>query len=283
MTRSVLLSRRDWVAHPDTTFSGGNWITPFSYLVDPRPQVVLRAISPDPPNTTFTVDFGIVRTVAFLHFQGLNVTSLATIRIRAGVDSSFITNVLDTDFISAWPQDKTPLSITPWGELTVNGVYETEEYVAFGMPRFIVPAEPITIRYIKVEIVDQTAAVAAQIGTFGACEAWEPQYSDFGWQITFVDETEVDTAPYGSRFFIPRGLRRRINMGFSFKEPQVKSTVMGWAAMMGKRSPIVIIPYPDDTPSLEKRAIYGTITEDVALVNPYYAFYQMPLTVEQLI
>lgn len=279
----MLLSRRDWVAHPDTIFTGGSWLTPFSYLIDPRPQVVLRAISPDPSDTTFTVNFGTLRKVWFFHFQSFGITSLATIRLRAGIDPTFATNVFDTGEISGWPQDKTPFSTTPWGELTLNGQYEPEEYVALGMPRFIVPTSEISVQYVKVEIFDPTANVPAQIGTFGACEAWEPQYSDFGWTTVFIDETDIQTIPYGSRFFIPFGRRRRINIGLSFKSQQLLERALGWAAIMGKSTPTVIMPFPDDIPNIEKRAVYGTIADDVTIANPSWAFYQMPISVEQLI
>lgn len=283
MARSVLLARRDWVRHQDTVISGGAWTTPSSTLTDPRPQVVWQASSPEPEATTFTVDFGVARSVGLMQFQRLGVTSLATMRIRAGADPTFVTNVYDTGDVTGWPRDKQPFSTTPWGELTLNGVYEAEEFISLGMPRFFIPPTPIFVRYLRVQIFDPTAYVPAQIGCFGAYETWQPTYSDFGWTMTFIDETDVQTVPYGSRFFIPRGKRRRINIGLSFKEPEYLQIAVGWVAMTGKATPTVISIYPDDTLNVEKRALYGHLIEDVVIANPAYAFYQMPISVEQLI
>jgi hypothetical protein len=240
-------------------------------------------VSPEPEVTTFIVNFGAPRSVGLMQFQQLRVTSLATMRVIAGTDPTFSSNVYDTGYVTGWPRDTEPFSITPWGELSINGVYEVEEFVSLGMPRFFIPPAPIFVQYIQVLIVDPTADVPAQIGCFGAYEVWEPQYSDFGWTMTFLDETDVQTVPYGSRYFISRGKRRRINIGLSFKEPQYLQRALGWIAMTGKSTPTVISVYPDDMPNVEKRAVYGTIIDDVAIVNPSYAFYQMPISVEQLI
>lgn len=282
-----MLGRRDHAAHRDAVFSDGAWVTSFSTLIDPRPQVVFQAVSPEPESTRFTLDFGALRTIGLFHFQRLTVTSLATMRLRAGNDPTFATNVFDTGTVTGWPRDKQPFTITPWGELTLNGVYEPEEYFAFGMPRFFIPPQPVLVRYVKVEIFDATAAVPAQIGNFGAYETWQPQFSEFGWSLTFIDESEIQSASYGSRFIVPLGKRRRINIGLSFGsaagEQMVKEKVIGWLAITGKSTPTVIAVFPDDTLHVEKRAIYGTIVDDVALANPSYAFYQMPITLEQLI
>jgi len=231
------------------------------------------------------MDLGTQRNnIGMFHFQRLMVTNGATLRIRAGDDITFATGTYDTGIVSAWPQDKTPFTISPWGDLTISGTYEPEEYIALGLPRYFIPTAPIVARYVKVEIFDTAAAVPAQIGCFGVCETWSPQQIDFGWSVTWVDESDVQTVPYGSRFIIPRGKRRKLHIGMSsVTTSDLMSKVLGWVGMIGKSRPVVIAIFPDDTPNLEKRAVYGTLTDDVEITNPYFARHQVPLTLEQLI
>lgn len=281
----MLITRRDWMVESTTTMNGGNWLTPFSSLIDPRPQTVIQAASVDPESTMFTVDFGAQRNnIGIIGFQRLMVTSLATMRVRVGTDASFTTNQYDSGIVSAWPQDKTPFSIDVWGNISLNGTYDPDEYVALGLPRYFVPTTPVVGRYVKVEIFDTTAAVPCQIGCFGVYETWEPEQVDFGWSITWIDESDVQTVPYGSRFIIPRGKRRKLSIGLSsIKTTDLMSKVQGWAGIIGKSRPVVMSIFPDDKPNLEKRTIYGTLTDDIAISNPYFARYQVPLTLEQLI
>jgi hypothetical protein len=285
MARTILLTRRDWVREPGVGFYGGNWVTPFSVLIEPRPQSVMQAISPEPENTTFDVDLLNLRSIGLFHFQRLAVTNLAIIRLQADVSGSFLSPAYDTGWTAAWPQDKAAMSNSVWGELSMAGTYEQDEYVALGMPRFFIPTAPITARYIRVEIQDQTAITAAQIGYFGACETWEPEHSpDFGWSIDFLDESDVQTVPYGSRWIISRGKRRRLNLGFSWiGTTEFQTKALGWAAMIGKSRPVAISVFPDDTANVEKTSVWGTLVNDIQISNPYFAQYRIPMQLEQLI
>jgi hypothetical protein len=99
-----------------------------------------------------------------------------------------------------------------------------------------------------------------------------------------MDESDIQTAPYGSRFVIPRGKRRKLNVGMTaVSEADLMARIQGWVGMIGRSRPIVIAIFPDDKPNIEKRAVYGLISEDVAIDNPYFARYRVPITLEQLI
>jgi hypothetical protein len=282
---------------PGVLMSGGRWITAFENLLNPRPQMVLQAISPDLDSTRFDVDLGVQRTVGLFWFQGLGVSSASTMRLFFGNDPAFSVNTYDTGWVSGWPQDKDPLSINPWGEFSITGQYEVDEYVDLGMPRGFVPPTPVVGQYIRIRIVDNTAVIPAQIGCFGAFETFAPLSNiDLGWSTVFVDETDITATPYGSKFFIPRGKRRRINLGVSnirqvpsqsltspASDVELMQKILGWVAMTGKSRPIVISVFPDDVMNLEKRTVYGTLADDVTITNPFFAEYQLSVTLEQLI
>jgi hypothetical protein len=282
---------------PGVLMSGGRWVTAFENLINPRPQMVLQALSPSPDDTLLNIDLGVQRTVGLFWFQGFGVSSAATTRLRFGNDPTFGVATYDSGVMSGWPQDKDPLSVNPWGEFSITGQYEVDEYIDLGMPRGFVPPAPVVGQYIRINIADSTALIPAQLGCFGAFEAWAPMTNiDFDWNTVFVDETDIPTTPYGSKFFIQRGKRRRLNLGVSNirqipsqslsspnSDVELMRRILGWVAMTGKSRPIVISVFPDDAMNLEKRTVYGTLSEDVTISNPFFAEYQMSLTLEQLI
>lgn len=270
----------------NTTIGGGAWLTPYSYLIDARPQNTLRARSPEPADSTLFIDLGTQRMIGLIHIQNLRVTQFAVMRVEAGTDHAFASHVYDTGLISAWPLDKAQFSTTPWGETTPTGQIEPQEYLALGMPRFFVFPTPAWIQYVRIGIIDPAADVAAQIGAVGVCEVWEPQRGpDLGWSVGWRDESDVRTTPFGSRFFTVRGKRRVLHLGLSnISADEFWSIAFGWVGMMGRTEPLVAAVFPDDALNIEKRAVYGTISEDLVTTdNPYFATYRVPFTVEQLI
>lgn len=281
-----MITRRDFITDPAASFSGGNWLTPFSVLTDPRPQTVMMARSPAPDDTTFTIDLGVQRTVGLFHFQRLGTTRFGFLRLRFGNDPTFATTTYDSGLITAWPRDKAIGANDPWGQFSPDGLIVADEYAAMGLPRFLIPPAPIDGRYIRVDIEDTTNSQPPYIGCFGACETWSPiQSPAFGWGIATVDESDVQTVPYGSRFIVPRSKRRRLSLGFNatLSESEVANIIYGWCLLVGKSRPFIISVFPDDTPAVEKRTIWGTLSQDPEITNPYYARYSMPLTLEQLV
>jgi hypothetical protein len=282
---------------PGVSASGGRWVTSFENLINPRPQMVLQALSPSPDDTLLNINLGVQRTVGLFWFQGFGVSSAATTRLRFGNDPTFGVTTYDSGVASGWPQDKDPMSVNTWGEFSITGQYEADEYVDLGMPRGFVPLVPVVGQYIRINIADSTAQIPAQLGCFGAFETFAPLSNiDLGWSTVFVDETDVPTTPYGSKFFISRGKRRRLNLGVSnirqvpsqsltspVTDVELMQRILGWVAMTGKSRPIVISVFPDDTMNLEKRTVYGTLSDDVTITNPYFAEYQLSVTLEQLV
>jgi len=289
MARRILISRRDWLQDPAASLAGGVWQPglPLVNLIDHRPQLVAEAVTNlDWGSTQFTVDLGYARIVGLFFFAQLRATSLGIMRLRAGNDPAFVTNTYDTDWTTCWPPDgSTPFEANPWGELALTHVYMPDEYEKLGYPRILVPAAPISCRYIKVEFIDPTSSTPLQIGCFGACEVWEPAEDRLapGWEWTAIDESDVSRVPGGSTYFTERMTRRRLNLGFTvLPEAEVRSKVLGLVLIKGRSKPLVVVMFPDDTYNLEKEAIYGTISRDSPISNPFFALRSFSSQIDQL-
>ena len=289
MARRILISRRDWLQDPAASLTGGVWQPglPLANLLDPRPQLVAEAVSNvDWGSTQFTVDLGYARTVGLFFFANLRATSLGIMRLRAGNDPAFATNTFDSGWTTCWPPDgSTPFEANPWGELALTHVYMPDEYEKLGYPRILIPSAAISCRYIKVEIHDSTNSTLLQIGCFGACEVWAPPVNfAYGWSITPLDESDVQRVPGGASYVTERGMRRRLNLGFPMlDEDEVKSRSLGLALIKGRSTHLVTVPFPDDTNNLEKLAVYGMVSQDGAIGNPFFATYAQPFQIDQSI
>lgn len=288
MSRNILITRRDWMQDPAAALSGGNWRSdaPLINVLDRRPQFVAEAINNvDWNNTRFTADLGYTRRVGLIYFANLRTTPMALISIKAGTDATFTTNAYEV-LTTAWPDDGSdPFGTNPWGELALTHTYMRDEYERLGMPRFFVPPAVIDCRYIQVQIMDSTADTPLQIGCFGACEVWEaPVNFDYGWTISPIDESDVRNVPFGSTYVTERGMRQRLSLGFGqLAEDEFLARSFGLALIKGRSQPLVIVPFPADTVNLEKRSLYGLVSKDSEISNPFFARYAQPFQVDQLI
>lgn len=285
--RKIIITNRDWMQHEDASFIAGNgsWALPLTNLLDARPQVVAEAVdSRDLNSTKFDVDLGGQRKVGLIWFVGLNTTSMGLIAIKAGTDPTFASNNY-TASTTCWPQDSVAGENNGWGEWTLNGAYLYDTYAALGMPRFFVPPAVIACRYIRVEIRDTTNSGKLQIGCFGASEIWEPPLNfSYGWQITPIDESDIQRVPFGSTDVTQRGMRRRLNLGFpALPLSEVWARSFDLTLTKGRTKPLVVIPFSDTTEvtRLEKAGVYGFVSADSQLSNPYFERYAQPFQIDQ--
>lgn len=288
MARKVLITRRDRMQLSTVSFSGGSWEAnlPLTNLCDYRPQYVAQASSTDSADTTFDVDLGQAYRIGLFHFQNLRITSNSTIRVQAGTDNTFATTLYDSGTVNGWPLDATPMDNNAWGDFTLTGAYASETFAAVGMARYFVPPAVLVVRYIRVTVVDTTAAVPLQIGVFGACEIWEPTAHnfDFGWTLNLVDESDLPKVPFGTTHITRRGKRRQLAIGLSnMPKDEIYSQGLDVIFAKANSEPLVIVPLPDDTASLEKISVYGLLSQSAQITNPYFTYYNMPLTIEQII
>lgn len=270
MARRILISRYNFV--PLGTLSGGSWSAddPLNNLQDINPQKPAIAASADPADTQFTFDIGFGQAFGLFHFANLNVDSGAKIRLRAGSDPTFAVNTYDSGTVDAWPK---------------HGVdqYPSDEFIALGRPRCFIPPAVIAARYIKVEITNATTV--PQIGVFAACQVLEPSRNiSYDWSIVPADESDVRRVPFGSTYVTAHSTRRR-KLAFGIKALPQDETIhlfLSAATALGKSTPLVVSPTPDDTDNLERLTVYGTFSQDPQFSNPFFGQFQHVYAVDQL-
>lgn len=287
MARNFLMTRRNWAVEGDADFMDAYGVWNFrAKMLDARPQVVAEA--PDNRDwsaTQFAMDFGVIRKVGLIYLINLRTSPLGLIEITAGTDSTFATynyHVVTT----TWPPDEADeFDYNAWDEFGLTHVYQPEEQLKLGYPRVFIPASVIDCRYIKVEIRDSTCVAPIQVGCFGACEVWEaPINFEFGWSVTPMDESDVQRVPFGTSEITERGMRRRLNVGFpSIDEDDFWVRPFGIALIKGRSQALVAAPLADaaEVARLEKAAVYGMVSNDSQLSNPFFGIWRTPFQVDQ--
>jgi hypothetical protein len=291
MTRRILISRRDWMQDAAASFdpSVGFWspAKPLTNLLDMNPQLAAEAVdNRDTASTQFVVDLGDLRPIGLIAFVGLRASAFGLLRVQAGVDPTFVTNLYDSGVVPTWPVDSAAGGLDGWGRWTLNGIYAEDEYTARGMPRVLIPSSENWMRYIKVAIRDTVARDPLTIGCFGAYQVFEPTFNfDYKWELTPVDDSVVTRVPRGSSFIDKRGIREKLNLGFpSMPEEEVWARAFGMMLAKGKSEPFWVVPFSDTTQitRFEKAAVYGLVSQDSVLSNPYFGRYALPVQIEQL-
>lgn len=288
MTRRILITRHDWMQESGVFLGGGFWqpTAPLSNLLDHRPQMVAEAVTNwDWASTTFAVDLGYQRTVGLFYFVNFRASRSAVISFAAGTDPTFVSNNYAVT-TSVWPQDTDANASDAWGLYTPDGIIHADEFGALALPRLFIPSSPINCRYILMTVHDSSNPDPLQIGCFGACQTWEPPLNfTYGWTVTPIDESEVQSVPFGSTEITERGMRRRLSLGFpALPESEIWARAFGLALTAGKSKPLVVVPFSDSTQiqRFEKTAVYGLVSTDSQLSNPYFGRYALPMQVDQL-
>lgn len=289
MSRTILITRRDWLQEDGVTFRGdvGFWSLPLTNMLDSRPQFPARALdNRDPASPIFSGDLGTERWVGLIGFAGLRAGAMGTMRVQLGLDPTFATNTFDSGIVSTWPYDSDGGLFDAWDRWTLNGIYNEDEYTALGMPRVFLPSQRVRAQYFHVEFLDPTAQSPLEIGCFSLCDVWEPPLNfKYDWEYTPVDESVITRMPRGASYVDEAGIRRRLNLGFDqLDEDEVFARGFGLMLRTGRSTPFWVMPYTDDTQikRWEKYAVYGFVSTDSVMSNPFVGRFAIPITIEQL-
>jgi hypothetical protein len=265
---NVLLSKMDWAQDPGATIIGGLWLSklPATNLLKLQPQAVAQAVA---TSLNFTLDLGATRTIDLVHFQRLVVESGATIRVTAGS--------YDSGTVSAWPSD-------------AFGTYDPYFFAWLGRQRIFLFPSSQNVSSISVSIAASAAPI--QIGFMGACERWEqPKDMEIHFEPKMIDEADIQRLPGGSSYVTLRGKRRALEFGSGpIDDPPASissrsnfTQALQLALVNGKSAPVIAIPFPDDTANLERNAVWGLISTDMAFDGFMTAYYHTTWQIEQLI
>lgn len=241
--------------------AAGDQVTtlPASYLQDPKIQKVWR--SGVSTSTYVTVDLRAPVALGVVGLFGMNLAATDTVRIRLSNVALGSSELLDT------------------GVQACNAVTGYNQYV-------YIPATPITVRYIRIDI---NAASRAALGNFDIGRAWAGpiwtptiQYS-LGWGEQWEDTSNViESERSGLVFIDAKPKRRTLSYSYDFLSPADRAQAQELDRVAGKSSQILFVR--DTEGALATEPLLGRLTDTSKITQEFNsapAVYAKPYTIRQ--
>jgi hypothetical protein len=279
VARNGLITRRNALHDNGVVLSGGSWsdANPLTNILDINSQIAAESTS----NTaTFTANWGVEYPIGFIGFSGLRTSSLGTMRVTLSGTGSY-----DTGTVTTWPSTGFAGLIDPdTGSWTLTGVLPESVYVGMGYTRVFIPSTPVWASSMTVDITDVGTSIVS-IGVAGAYTVLEPPINfEYGWTLTPIDLSEVVRVQRGPIFVDKRGISRRLSLGFPYPEDDFWGSGFNAIISKGRSEPLWMVPYADtsEVTKWEKAAVYGLISRDSDLSNPFVGRFAMPIQIDQV-
>lgn len=260
MARNFLLSANDWGQDPGASISGGfEPRLPGENMLKPQPQLVAQSTG-----GSWTLDLGATRNIGLVHFQRLVADPGSTITVSWGGFSVTA---------NAWATD-------------ASGVYSGQEFAAIGRPRIFISPTPIPVSSIS---VSGLSGSPIQCGYMGACEVWEsPGGFNIGSRLTYLDESDNQTVPFGSTYITLRAKRRQMDITVGWLKDDrpygggdQANPVKTLMAISGFSTPVIGVRYPDDVANLERDSVWG-LFKQADISNSFFAVSAAAFQIVQL-
>lgn len=236
--------------------------------------------------TWIECDLGGGQLINVLSLMAHNISQNGLIRIRLSSVSNFSVLDYDSGQVSAWPSiggyGTLPWGVWNWGDLL--GVSEATYYTIFSY--FVLPTA-IVSRYIRIDINDTSnPAGYIQAGRFWAGPSWQPsQNIQFGWEIGWVDSSQVQYS-LGGQAYIDQRAKRRI-MKFSLMHLNAAEIYSNAFDFIDRRKGIagdlLIIPQPDNPELYIHEVVYGRMQTLNPITNPDYSGRSKQFVLEEIV
>lgn len=273
MTQNVVIAygnRAD-----EANVSGGYAVPtlPLANLKNRKLHKVWRSYDRALSSTQFNVTFDRQAAFRVLGLIAHNFSLDAAVRIRAGNDPSFATNLYDSGWAQVWPAVY-PSSTLLWeDENWWSGQYTQRQIDSYNKHDLIHDlGEVYRCQYFKVEIDDVGNPDGyVEAGRLFIAGAWQPAFNmETGARLGWEDPSGVQVALSGAESYDRRAKFRRMAFNTPFMTDDEAMTqafeLMGTEGVTGE---VIVIWNPDDTVHAIRRMLYGRMDELNAIEFPY--------------
>jgi hypothetical protein len=257
------------------SLSGGSWNAsyPITNIQTTQPGDVARSTNDTASNTRFILDAGSSQSWQMFAFINHNFSHGAEIRIRvADHPEASPAGSLDVTLT-------VDLSTVTWGSLPWGGFPWSGSDADFpgGFTAFYVHTASVAGRYVIVDITDESNSDGyVQFGRFLAGVPFVPTENiQYGFEIGIADPSRIERAKSGTPFSQTKPKYRRASGNLRFlTETEALSSAHEIMRGLGISGGLLAVIDPDDEAGiLNRRLIYGTLTDPGALVHTSVASY----------
>ena len=270
------------------TLSGGDWETtlPAANLLDRRQHIPARTTSADLADTQLDIALDKSRLVGLIALYRHNLSTTAQIRIRAGEDNTFAVTEYDSGWMDVWPVIYDTATLQWENEAWWDGKHTDETREGFPAVWLHVLPDATFCRYWRIEIDDQTnAAGYIEAARLWLSETWEPRWNySHGAQFGVMTGTQVVQALSGAEYFDRRDPARTFVFSLDWlteAEGYQRAFELQWR--QGIDQEVFVIPDPDDSINLIRRAFLARQNQLNPIDHPRYATLSNAISLKELL
>jgi len=267
----------------------GTWSTtlPLANLQNRTQGIVARSTAATTASTKFRMTFSAARVVRIIALCNHNLSSAATVTIKAYSDSGYTTQVYTSGAVSAWPTSYTAAGKTGWDDPSPSDrAYTTleKEYMNWTHIQILSPAQEQ--QYFQVEINDTGNADGyVQIGRVFIGQAWQPTHNfDFGVSIKHEDTSIIQEAIDGTEYFYRKYPTRVARFGLNhLNEEEAYQSAYEILRKSGNSGEVLFIYDSADTTHKLRRSFIGRMKELSAIENINYGLFGSTFEIKELL
>lgn len=205
------------------------------------------------------LDMGSAVACQLLGLMGTNLTSAATLRVRAS----------DAD-----PDALTSLLID-------SGTLSSTAKTGYGQSYHDLTAT--TARYWRIDIADATVADNLQIGRLFLGPRWAPSVNqEFGWSVQVRDPSIVDRAYGGQRHANVKPQQRVLQFSLAFMdEAEMYGNAFALARAAGIVGDVLAVHDTLGGTYIAEQSVFGCLTDVQPLVHENYGIFRNKFTIEE--
>jgi hypothetical protein len=264
----------------DATLSGGSWEAslPLTNLQDRRLAKKARTTTNTTAAATVVIDLLAEKPIRLFALVKNNLTSLdGTYRLRGSNDSGFATTEYDSGEVEVWAAayETTDLEWEDdnfWdGKPDQEYIYDLQETSTLNLIH-VLPSI-VMARYWKLEITDPSNADGyIEAGRIFISSQWQVTNNiKYGASLGYETNTSVDESLDGTEYFDVRTAYRNFKFELeSYDYNEGHSKLLDISRKVGVDKEVFVVPDPDDTANMTRRAFLGRLKTLSPLQYPYY-------------
>lgn len=263
----------------EATLSGGSWESalPLTNLQDRRIAKVARTTNDSASSTKFDIDLTRDRAIKLIALIKHNLSLDTTYRIYGSNASNFATTVYDSGSLAVFESIYDSL-VLEWEDDNFWDGKASQEYIdsmnaTSNLSLIHILNTVISARYWRVEVVDESNPDGyVEFGRLFLSEQWQVTNNIlYGASLGYETNTGVEMSLDDTEYFDVRKSQRNYKFeleSYDYNEGHQK--LLEISRQLGIDKEVFVIPDPDDTENMTRRAFLGRLKTLNPILYPYF-------------
>lgn len=226
----------------------------------------------------FTLTWPTPQTLDSIVFPFCNLTTTATIRVRAYTTTASSTPVVDTGYILACPFEQ----INPSSWKGTSGI-NTYSFGGGTTARAYLNT-PVSCAKLVISFID-TNKTYLEFSRILVGKAWQPVHNTkFGISVDFTDQSQHFRTQSGNLVTDNKPNYKTLNFELEWLTPSDRTEFIKLVKMVGVKQGVFVSIFPNDS-DVEKESlyqIYGKFVNNVTITHPIFTVYTTSISLEQI-